>query len=144
MAELPSARGRLFSDIDFMVPRARIEEVEHRLLDAGWEPAVADEYDQLYYRRWTHQIPPLRHFRRNTVLDVHHTIVPLTARAPVAAEALATQSLALDGDGQLRILAPADLVLHAALHLFNDGESDHGLGDMPDIGGLLQILGDKP
>src|SRR3546814_4498658 len=100
MAELPSARGRLFSDIDFMVPRARIEEVEHRLLDAGWEPAVADEYDQLYYRRWTHQIPPLRHFRRNTVLDVHHTIVPLTARAPVAAEALATQSLALDGDGQ--------------------------------------------
>src|SRR3546814_13428481 len=104
MAELPSARGRLFSDIDFMVPRARIEEVEHRLLDAGWEPAVADEYDQLYYRRWTHQIPPLRHFRRNTVLDVHHTIVPLTARAPVAAEALATPRLALAGDGQPRIL----------------------------------------
>src|SRR3546814_13337241 len=55
MAELPSARGRLFSDIDFMVPRARIEEVEHRHLDAGWEPAVADANEQLYYRRWPHQ-----------------------------------------------------------------------------------------
>src|SRR3546814_12679495 len=85
------------------------------------------------YRRGHHQIPPLRHFRRNTVLDVHHTIVPLTARAPVAAEALATQSLALDGDGQLRILAPADLVLHAAVHPFNDGEYDHGLRDLLDI-----------
>src|SRR3546814_13963987 len=96
------------------------------------------------YRRGHHQIPPLRHFRRNAVLDVPHTIVPLTARAPVAAEALATQSLALDGDGQLRILAPADMVLHAAVHLFNDGEYDHGLRDLLDIGDLLQHFGEQP
>src|SRR3546814_13386389 len=52
--------------------------------------------------------------------------------------------LALDGDGQLRILAPADMVLHAAVHLFNDGEYDHGLRALLDIGDLLQHFGEQP
>jgi hypothetical protein len=144
MANLPPARGRLFSDVDFMVPLERIDEAEQILIDEGWELVVEDPYDQRYYRRWTHQIPPLRHIRRNTVLDVHHTIVPPTARSPVAAEALAAQSLALGEDCQLRILAPADMVLHAAVHLFNEGEYDHGLRDLLDISDLLRHFGARP
>src|SRR3546814_1875839 len=73
MAGLPPARGRLFSDIDFMVPRDRIDEVERILVKADWAPAVKDAYDQRYYRRWTHQIPPLKHFQRTTVLDVRRS-----------------------------------------------------------------------
>src|SRR3546814_20834261 len=99
MAELPSARGRLFSDIDFMVPRARIEEVEHRLLDAGWEPAAAAEYDQLYYRRWNHPIPPLTNLRRHTRLALHHTPVPLPPRHTAAAEPPPPPTLAPAADG---------------------------------------------
>ncbi|MGF1630423.1 MAG: nucleotidyltransferase family protein [Kiloniellaceae bacterium] len=144
MADLPPARGRLFSDIDFMVPRERIGEVEQILAEADWGPEVKDDYDQRYYRLWTHQIPPLRHFKRNTVLDVHHTIVPLTARAPVEAATLAAESLPLGQDGQLRVLAPTDMVLHSAVHLFNEGEFDRGLRDLLDLSDLLRHFGAQP
>jgi hypothetical protein len=144
MAGLPPARGRLFSDIDFMVPRDRIEEVEQILIDADWSSIVSDSYDQSYYRRWTHQIPPLQHYKRSTALDVHHTIVPLTARAPVDASSLAAESLPLGDDGQLRILGPADMVLHSAVHLFNEGEFDRGLRDLLDLTDLLAHFGAQP
>jgi hypothetical protein len=141
MANLPPARGRFFSDIDFMVPRDRIEEVEQVLLAADWGSAVKDDYDQRYYRRWTHQIPPLQHYKRNTFLDVHHTIVEVTARTGVDASALAAASRPLNGDPQLRVLAPADMILHSALHLFNDGEFHRGLRDLLDLCDLLDHFG---
>jgi hypothetical protein len=141
MAELPPARGRFFSDIDFMVPRDRIEEVERVLLEADWGSVVKDDYDQRYYRRWTHQIPPLQHYKHNTFLDVHHTIVEVTARTAVDADALAAESRPLDDDLQLRVLAPADMVLHSALHLFNDSEFDRGLRDLLDLCDLLDHFG---
>jgi hypothetical protein len=143
MADLPPARGRLFSDIDFMVPKERIAEVEQILLDADWQPEIKELYDQQYYRRWTHQIPPLKHFKRNTVLDVHHTIVPPTARTPVEARALESESLPLGTEGQLWILAPADMVLHSAVHLFNEGEFDRGLRDLLDLSDLLRQFGSE-
>lgn len=144
LADLPPARGRLFSDIDILVPCSRIDEVERILGAAGWAPAVKDSYDQRYYRRWTHQIPPLQHVRRRSVLDVHHTIVPPTARTPVAAADLAFDNLPLGQDRRLRILAPADMVLHSAVHLFNEGEFDRGLRDLLDLLDLLTHFGSRP
>jgi Uncharacterised nucleotidyltransferase len=144
MSDLPPARGRLFGDIDFMVPRNRIEEVEEILLEADWIAADKDEYDQQYYRRWTHQIPPLVHYKRNTVLDVHHTIVQVTARMPVEADTLAIASRPLSEDGRLRALAPVDMVLHSAVHLFNEGEFDRGLRDLLDLSDLLKHFGGQP
>lgn len=144
MADLPAARGRLFSDIDFMVPRESIQEVERKLIEADWGSTVEDDYDQRYYRRWTHQIPPLQHYKRNTVLDVHHTIVQLTARDAVEVDLLAGASRPLNGDAKLRILAPTDLVLHSAVHLFNEGEFDRGLRDLLDLADLLRHFGAEP
>jgi len=141
MADLPPARGRLFSDIDILVPRDRIDEVEESLVEAGWGPGVKDAYDQRYYRRWTHQIPPLQHLRRGSVLDVHHTIVPPTARTPVNAATLTVDSLPLPLDTRLRVLAPADMVLHSAVHLFSEGEFDRGLRDLLDLSDLLSQFG---
>ncbi|WP_193370052.1 nucleotidyltransferase domain-containing protein [Pelagibius marinus] len=144
LADLPPARGRLFADIDIMVPRTRLEEVERLLLHADWVPMVKDLYDQRYYRRWTHQIPPLQHVLRHSVLDVHHTIVPPTAHAPVSAAVLASESLPLDDDGQLHVLAPEDMVLHSAVHLFNEGEFNRGLRDLLDLHDLLSHFGRRP
>ena len=51
------------------------------MLDAGWERVkAADGYDDAYYRRWMHELPPLIHRDRDRMIDVHHTILPLTAR----------------------------------------------------------------
>ncbi len=44
----------------------------------------SDPYDDLYYRRWMHELPPLVHSERGQLVDVHHTILPLTAgRSPM-------------------------------------------------------------
>ena len=76
MAGLPAGRGRLMSDLDILVPRERLPEVEGALSARGWETLEADSYDDYYYRNWTHELPPMRHRDRNTELDVHHTILP--------------------------------------------------------------------
>ena len=107
--------------------RAASTAVEAALLDAGWERVkAADGYDDVYYRRWMHELPPLIHRTRDRMIDVHHTILPLTARPRPDAAALIADSVALDNG--LRILSPADIIVHAAAHLFADGDLAGGLG----------------
>ena len=142
MAGLPPARGRFVGDLDFMVPRDRIDEVEEVLIRAGWVAADMDEYDQRYYREWTHEIPPLQHPERETPLDVHHTIVPLTSRVHPDAAALFAASVPLDGS-RLRVLGPADMVLHSTVHLFND-DVGKPLRDLLDLDDLLRHFGPRP
>jgi hypothetical protein len=70
------------------------------------------------------------------MIDVHHTILPLTARPRPDAEALIADSVALENG--LRILSPADMVVHAAAHLFADGDLAGGLRNLWDIDRLLR------
>jgi hypothetical protein len=140
MAGLPPARGRFCSDIDILVPRARLKEVEEALLRGGWEMMHTDPYDEHYYRTWTHELPPLVHKERGTVLDVHHNLTPVVGRVPVDAAALLAAARPLDGQ-RLWVLAPADMVLHCATHLFQDGEVDRALRDLTDLDDLLRHFG---
>ena len=128
-AELPSARGRLFGDIDILVPKAALGEAERLLIAAGWNSANTDAYDQRYYRQWMHELPPLQHERRQTAIDVHHTIVPPTSRFAVDAKKLLDAVVPVGNEARLGVLAPADMVLHSAVHLFTEGEFSHGLRD---------------
>jgi len=41
------------------------------------------------------------------------------------------------GDGTVLTLAPADMILHSAIHLLNEGEYGRGLRDLDDITELL-------
>ena len=141
MAQLPVARGRLFSDIDILVPRAQLPAVESALMLAGWQASDHDAYDQHYYREWMHEIPPLRHVRRDTTIDVHHNILPTTSRVRVDAQALLDASVPLPGHDGLRILQPVDMLLHSATHLFHEGEFANGLRDLFDIDMLLRDFG---
>ena len=81
IADLPPSRGRLFPDIDILVPKELLPAVESRLMLAGYATTHHHPYDQRYYRRWMHELPPMQHIKRMTVIDVHHAIVPVTARA---------------------------------------------------------------
>ena len=36
LADLPPARGRIFADVDLLVPEERIGEIEERLVERGW------------------------------------------------------------------------------------------------------------
>jgi len=142
IADLPPARGRLFSDIDVMVPKPRLPEVEAALMLHGWAGIGHDTYDQRYYRNWMHELPPLQHIRRLTVIDVHHAILPETAAARPDPLRLRRAAVAIPGQAGLQMLAPVDLVLHSATHLFYDGELAHGLRDLVDIHRLLSHYGD--
>lgn len=145
LTDLPVSRGRLFGDVDILVPKSRIAEVEQALLAQGWSfSSELTEYDQRYYRDWMHEIPPLGHDQRGTSLDVHHTILPPTARVQVNTQALFEDTVALPGLPGLRVLAPATMFLHSAAHLFHEGELDKGLRDLFDLDGLMRHFGRDP
>jgi hypothetical protein len=138
VANLPPRDGRLFADIDIMVKRDKLDEVEGALFRCGWISEERDAYNQRYYRQWMHEIPPLRHVRRDTVIDVHHTITPPTSRFKVDGAELMQHIQAVDAVGDLFVLNPPDMVLHSAVHLFQEGEFGHGLRDLLDLKDLLE------
>ena len=150
MADLPMSRGRLFNDVDILVPKEALRAAESALMLHGWASTHHDAYDQRYYREWMHELPPLEHVRRGTAIDVHHAILPETAARRPDPALLRENSLpipwpgGLAGDCPLSVLAPHDMVLHSAVHLFWDGEFDHGLRDLFDIHRLLLQFGARP
>jgi hypothetical protein len=144
LADLPASRGRLFSDIDILVPKERLTEVEGALMMHGWMSGHNDAYDQRYYREWMHELPPMQHVRRLSMIDVHHAILPETARIRPEPALLRAAAVPLAGHPGVQTLAPVDMVLHSAVHLFYDGEFDHGLRDLIDIHRLLHEFGAQP
>jgi len=138
---LPPGQGRLFSDIDILVPEARLAEAEAALMMAGWAGTHHDAYDQRYYREWMHELPPMQHLRRESMIDVHHAILPKTASARPDSALLRAASLPVTGEPDVRVLAPTDMLLHSAVHLFSDGEYRNSLRDLVDIHRLLGHFG---
>jgi hypothetical protein len=137
-ANLPAAAGRLFNDIDILVPRERLPQTESALMLAGWHASGLSEYDKRYYRRWMHEIPPMQHVQRATVIDVHHAILPDTARYHPDSAKLRSRAVAVEGLPGVYVLAAEDRILHSATHLFHDGELPHGLRDLTDLDLLLR------
>jgi hypothetical protein len=143
MASLSPARGRTLNDVDIMVPRQSLSRVEAAFLGSGWEHGKLDGYDQSYYRRWMHELPPLQHRERETTLDVHHTILPETGRLHPRAEELFSAARPIPGT-RLQVLHPADMILHSAAHLFQDGAVAGSLRDLFDIHDLLDSFRREP
>ncbi len=138
-AGLSAGQGRSIGDLDILVPRASLDVIESALLAAGWEWVKPDPYDDVYYRRWMHELPPLIHRERDRMIDVHHTILPLTARITPDAHALIMDSVALENG--LRILSPTGMIVHAAAHLFADGDLAGGMRNLWDIRCLVEEFG---
>jgi hypothetical protein len=136
VAGLPAGVGRMISDIDLLLPVERLPRAEQSLQHHGWLPGDIDPYDDRYYRQWMHEIPPLAHRTRGATIDLHHTILPPTAKPDLDASLL-FQNLPEVRPG-IRVLAPVDMVLHSAVHLFHEGEFRRGLRDLLDIDRLLR------
>lgn len=142
LADLPPARGRMFTDIDILVPRDSLPAVESALMLGGFATTHPHPYDQRYYRRWRHELPPMQHVKRMTVLDVHHTIVADISGVHVDTGALFRAALPLAAAPGLHVLAPVDMVLHSATHLFRNEDLTHGYRDLVDLDALLRHFGD--
>ncbi len=157
LAGLDVARGRLVTDVDILVPASRLSQVEVALLAHGWESMKVDPYDQRYYRAWMHELPPLKHTTRHSVLDVHHTILPVTgrlspdprllladARDVRSAEQGPSDARSTAAGSRIQVLAPADMLLHAAVHMFQDGELAGAVRDLADIAAMIAAFASQP
>lgn len=144
MTGLPPARGRLFSDIDIMVSRAQLKATESALFASGWIAQKLDPYDERYYRDWMHELPPLQHVNRQSLLDVHHTITPPTSRFAVDARRLLERLRPIAGHDGLFTLNPVDMVLHGAVHLMQDGDLTGSLRDVMDFDDLVRAFDRDP
>jgi hypothetical protein len=140
-AGLPPAQARVFSDIDILVPKPALAEAESRLMLHGWLGTHHNAYDQRYYREWMHELPPMQHARRGTTLDVHHNILPETARLKPQGHLLAASAVPVPAHPGWHVLAPPDMVLHSMTHLFMNEETSHALRDLSDLDLLLRHFG---
>jgi hypothetical protein len=141
MAGLPAAAGRVFSDLDIMVPKEALARAESALTMAGWMSTHHNAYDQRYYRQWMHELPPMQHVQRQTTLDVHHRILPETARRRPDPAAMFACALPVAGAPGMHVLSPPDMVLHAMTHLFFNDDTSHALRDLSDLDLLLRHFG---
>jgi Uncharacterised nucleotidyltransferase len=158
-AGLLAGQGRHIGDLDIMVAHSDLAMVEALLQEpGGWEWVKEDAYDDAYYRDYMHELPPMIHKDRDRMIDVHHTILPLTARPrPDAAAMLAdtkplsfrgelvplnqtpllltapTPSPSPEGEGGMHIFCPADMTIHCAAHLIADGDLAGGLRNLWDF-----------
>ena len=138
VAQSSAAIGRIFSDIDLLLLKDDIPKVERALHLFGFVSDTDSEYDQKYYREWAHEIPPLRHFQRGTVLDVHHNLVPIVSgRAPDIELFLEST---VETDYGVEVLRPAAMFLHSAIHLFFSEEFTNGFRDLSDLSLLLDEI----
>ena len=136
--------GRIFNDIDILVPKSALPTVEERLTWAGWFPTHTNAYDDRYYREWMHEIPPLEHKNRGTALDVHFTILPPTSGIRPNPSDFFSAAVALPGEFSFfKVLCREDMVIHSACHLFF-GEFHKGLRDLLDLHKLLSDLDAEP
>lgn len=138
-------QGRTCNDIDILVPKHQLKKAEEQLGTMGWIGESISHYDAMYYRKWMHELPPMMHLERRTVLDVHHHLQPETVKRSfnISCAIASAQIQHIKYQSQIiesKTLALSDMILHSACHLFGEGELDKGLRDLSDIKLLLEAF----
>ncbi len=134
---LPNTKGRIFADVDLLIAEELLTRVEARLVEMRWQGVELTPYDDRYYRKWTHELPPLVHVEREVEIDLHHSILPRTARLNPASRKLIDSAQKIPGS-RYQALSGEDIVLHAMTHLMFDSDLADKLRDLVDIAELLR------
>jgi len=136
-----AGEGRRVSDIDVLVCENELAKVEECLINTGWafDLGVDNDYDLYYYRKYMHELPPLRHNKRRTIIDVHHSLLPRTSRMKIRTDLMLKASISIEGRA-LRVLQPIDMFIHSAVHSFADGSFDTPARSILELHYLLQHL----
>lgn len=130
LLDVSCADGRIFNDIDLLVPHSDLRQAEIGLMTKSWFHTKETDYDKRYFREWMHEIPPMVHKVRHTTIDLHHNILPLTNRQHFSADLLERQETQYE---RLFVLSPVDRFIHSAVHLFTESEFPHAIRDLTDL-----------
>lgn len=131
LSNSPAALGRIYADIDIVVPKESLKRIEEFLTVFGWYSEELDDYDEHYYRQWAHEIPPMSHSSRGTVLDIHHNLVPPVSGKHIDIENFIS-SYSENIDGVTVLKEPAKF-FHSAIHLFFNDDMTSAFRDMTDL-----------
>jgi hypothetical protein len=134
-----AGQGRIYGDIDILVNKAQLIDCEQTLAMHGWFGEKISDYDQRYYRKWAHEIPPLVHTHRGTIIDVHHNIIPIVSNDAPSASVLKNHIVS-NKDGIQTLSLPAQFV-HSAVHLFRNEEYKTAFRDVLDLYFMLTEIG---
>lgn len=143
LSDFEFARGRRFSDVDLLVPKESLPEVEAALRRRGWVHSEDRALHVEYFRTWLQEIAPMWHPERMVQVDIHYTIIPPKDRIPFDPRTLFERAVLL-GDGPFRVLAPSDMFLHATSNLFRTGEFTYLLRDLWDMSKMLDQFSGEP
>lgn len=139
---LPNAPGRLFADLDLLVAKEDLEQIESSLLKKGWQHHALTDYDERYYREWSHEIPALVHPERGIEVDVHHTLSSPLGKLKI--DPLSFREMAVQAkDAAVYVLSPEDMVLHCAVNLFQNNELTDDLRHLLDFNEMLLFFGEQ-
>jgi hypothetical protein len=126
-----NSRGRIVSDIDLLVDKKDLTKVERFLKARLWKSEELSDYDNKYYRNWAHEIPPMYHILRNTVLDIHHNVyLPISGRSPNISR---FTSDAKKTEFGCVVLSDSATILHSIIHLFMNEDFTNSFRDLLDI-----------
>lgn len=137
VADLPAGRGRPSNDLDVLVPRDSLDRVTEALRGAGWEGSQMAAGEKEHFLRWMHQLPTMYHGIRSTAIDIHHAISPIAGLNNVDPASLFQSSVAIEGR-HLRVLAPEDMVILAAVHWARSSGTPGSIRDFLDIDDLVR------
>jgi hypothetical protein len=131
-------QGRIMSDIDILVKKSQLQTVEDTLQTNDWAEKELEDYDQQYYRKWAHELPPYRHVSRGTVLDIHFTLLPPITGKTIAEDDLFSEVKKTEKD--VLVLDQKLVVLHCIIHLFFNEDFTKSFRDVLDIHLLINEL----
>jgi hypothetical protein len=133
-AGLLPAMGRVFTDIEVVVPAGRLAEVRTALLVRGWSDAPNTRTQEIAQRGEIRGWGSLIRDRCRCALVVHDE------RGTPAGRDVDR----LDDFAGLAVPDPAGMVLHAMVKLFHRMDIGHGLRDLSDLDLLLRHYGRMP
>ncbi|GAB2698506.1 nucleotidyltransferase family protein [Aliiglaciecola aliphaticivorans] len=132
--------GRVCSDIDVLVNKKDLNIAEAHLKQNRWQSEELSDYDEKYYRDWAHEVPPLIHVNRATVVDMHHNLYPpISGRATNISQFISSRQKTQSG---CFVLDPATTVMHSIIHMFANEDSSSWMRDLFDIMLLIEEFGD--
>ncbi|MCF4010257.1 nucleotidyltransferase domain-containing protein [Rheinheimera sp. UJ63] len=131
LADTENSRGRICNDIDVLVNKSQLAAAEALLKRNYWKSDKLSSHDERYYREWSHEIPPMVHILRGTVLDLHHNLyLPISGRSADMAKFF--ELVKTTNSGAL-VLNQEAMVLHSIIHLFMNEETQSAMRDLWDI-----------
>lgn len=113
--ELGIYESRSFADIDLLVAEPDFNIFEKRLTDHGWNFKQLNDYDENYYRQWSHASPPMNHVLSGIELDLHHHLSSPISDIKIDTERLLKEVVEVKS-GTFYRLSDADIILHCANH----------------------------